>query len=83
MKSKEIVIGKGSVTEARPAAMLVQVASRFSSSIYIEQTDKKVNAKSIMGVMTLAFVPGDKVSVVVDGEDEEAALEGISALLES
>lgn len=81
MLSREITIGKSSVTEARPAAMLVQVASKYSSSVYVEQEEKKVNAKSIMGVMTLGFVPGENVKVVVDGEDEQEALEGIVSFL--
>ena len=81
MISKEIVIGASSKVEARPAAMLVQVASKYDSSIYIEQADKKVNAKSIMGVMTLEFLKGEKVTAVVDGSDEAVAIEEIEKFL--
>ena len=81
MASKEITIGKSAITEDRPAAMLVQVASKFESSVYVEQGEKRVNAKSIMGVMTLAFVPGDKVTLIVNGSDEEAALKGLESFL--
>ena len=56
MTSKEIRIGLSSGLEARPAAMLVQVASQYESSIYVESEEKRVNAKSIMGMMTLGLV---------------------------
>ena len=65
----------------RPIAMLVQVASRYESSIYIETGDKKVNAKSIMGMMTLILSAGDTITVSADGKDEDAALEGIDEYL--
>ena len=81
MISKEIVIGASSKVEARPAAMLVQVASKYDSSIYIEQSDKKVNAKSIMGVMTLEFLKGEKVTAIVDGSDETVAMDEIEKFL--
>ena len=55
MTSKEIRIGLSSGLEARPAAMLVQVASQYESSIYVESEEKRVNAKSIMGMMTLGL----------------------------
>ena len=50
--------------EARPVALLVQVASQFESNIYVEVEDKKVNAKSIMGMMTLSIVPGEEVTII-------------------
>lgn len=77
MLSKEITIDAASRADARPAAMLVQVASQFESSIYIEQAEKKVNAKSIMGVMTLEFIKGVKVNAIVSGSDEAEAMNGI------
>ena len=67
--------------EARPVAMLVQVASKYDSTVYLESADKKVNAKSIMGMMSLGLDTGEKVTVVVDGEDESVALEGIENYL--
>lgn len=81
MISKEIVIGNSSEAVASPAGMLVQVASKYDSSIYIEQAEKKVNAKSIMGVMTLGFLAGRKVTAVIDGSDEEEALAEIEKFL--
>ncbi len=66
---------------ARPVAMLVQVASQYDSNIYVECDSKRVNAKSIMGMMTLGLVPGEKVTVTADGADEEKAVSGIEKYL--
>lgn len=81
MKSKEIKIQLESGLEARPAAMLVQVASQYSSSIYLIDGDKNINAKSIMGMMTLTLQAGEEVKVQADGEDEDTAIEGIEKYL--
>ncbi len=67
--------------EARPIAMLVQVASRYESSIYLETADKRVNAKSIMGMMGLGLGSGETVTVTAEGSDEEAAVSGIEEFL--
>ena len=67
--------------EARPIALLVQVASQYESSIYIESEGKRVNAKSIMGMMTLVLSAGDRIVVSADGKDEEEALSGVEAYL--
>ena len=74
---KEIVVLLAGGLEARPIAVLVQVASQFESSIYLEADEKRVNAKSIMGMMTLALKAGEKMIVAATGRDEEAAIEGI------
>ena len=81
MISKEITIRLENGLEARPVAMLVQVASQFDSTIYLEAAEKKVNAKSIMGMMSLGLDTGEKVTAVIEGNDEEAALEGIEKYL--
>lgn len=65
--------------DGRPIALLVQEASQYSSRIYIEMQNKKINAKSIMGMMSLSLVEGDTLKVVAEGEDEAAAAEGIKA----
>ena len=67
--------------EARPVALLVQVASQFESNIYVEVEDKKVNAKSIMGMMTLSIVPGEEVTIITKGVDEEEAMDKIEEYL--
>ena len=69
--------------EARPVAMLVQVASQYESSIYIEDGSRKVNAKSIMGMMALGLGSGVSVQVTVSGEDEESAAAAIEKYLKS
>ena len=74
---KEMVVQLAGGLEARPIAVLVQVASQYESSIYLEADEKRVNAKSIMGMMTLALKAGEKLVVEANGSDEEAAIEGI------
>lgn len=66
---------------ARPVAMLVQLASKYKSKINICQGNKTVNAKSIMGMMTLGLVSGQTTEVVVEGEDEEIAMASIEEFL--
>lgn len=67
--------------ESRPIAMLVQVAGQFQSQIYLECGTKRVNAKSIMGMMALGIDNGNVVEVEADGEDETEALEAIREYL--
>ena len=67
MRSKEVTIGLASGLEARPAAMLVQVASQYNCSIYLENGDKSVNAKSIMGMMTLQSRKARRCSLRLTG----------------
>lgn len=81
MLAKNIVINIPSGLEARPVALLVQVASRYESAIYVETGDKKVNAKSIMGMMSMGLQSGDEVTISVNGEDEEVAMENIEKYL--
>ena len=83
MTTKKILIQIPTGLEARPVALLVQVASQYESSIYIECEDKKVNAKSIMGMMSLGLAAGEEVTVTATGSDEESALEGIENYLSS
>ena len=78
---KEMQIQLAGGLEARPVAMLVQVASQYDSTIYIEAEGKRVNAKSIMGMMSLGMDSGETVTVSADGEDEAAAIEGIEKFL--
>lgn len=83
MITKKIIIQIPTGLEARPVALLVQVASQYESSIYIECEDKKVNAKSIMGMMSLGLAAGEEVIVTASGADEESAIEGIEKYLSS
>ena len=81
MIKKTMTIQLQSGLEARPVALLVQVASQHECSIYVEADNKKVNAKSIMGMMSLVLDNGEEVTIVTDGNDEEAAMESIVAFL--
>ena len=78
-KSMQIQLANG--LEARPVAVLVQKASMFDSNIYIESEGKKVNAKSIMGMMSLKLQKGEDVTIVADGQDEDAAVSGVATFL--
>lgn len=83
MVTKKMTIKIPTGLEARPVALLVQVASQYESSIYIECEEKKVNAKSIMGMMSLGLAAGEEVTVTAKGEDEETAVENIEKYLSS
>ena len=81
MKMKAVRIQLNGGLEARPVAMLVQVASQHDSTVYLESEGKKVNAKSIMGMMSLGLDSGEMVTVITDGPDEEVAVEDIAKYL--
>ncbi|MFJ7668219.1 HPr family phosphocarrier protein [Lysinibacillus sp. NPDC097195] len=68
--------------QARQAALFVQEANRFSADIFLEKDEKKVNAKSIMGVMSLAIAKGTKVVLSSEGSDAEQAVTSLAALIE-
>ncbi len=78
-KSMKIQLKNG--LEARPVAMLVQVASQYESTVYLETDRKKVNAKSIMGMMSLGLDNGAEITVAADGKDEEEAIDHIEKFL--
>lgn len=69
--------------QSRPAALLVQVAGKYTSTIWIEQGSKRVNAKSIMGVLSLRLVRGDEFQIVARGDDEKQAVAALTRLVET
>ncbi|MGN0158959.1 MAG: HPr family phosphocarrier protein [Brotaphodocola sp.] len=81
MLKKTITIGLSSGLEARPVAMLVQIASQYESMIYVESQNARVNAKSIMGMMTLGMGSGENITISADGADESAAMDEIERYL--
>jgi phosphotransferase system HPr (HPr) family protein len=83
MITKEIVINIPTGLEARPVALLVQVASQYECSIHVLSNEKRVNAKSIMGMMSMGISAGETVTVTADGPDEKAAIENIEKYLSS
>lgn len=81
MMEKSIKLQLAGQLEARPIAMLVQVASQYDSTVYLETEGRKVNAKSIMGMMSLASSLGTEIRIITDGSDEEQAMAGMEAYL--
>lgn len=81
MKKKSISISLEDDQMARHIALLVQRASKYESAIYIQSGEKKVNAKSIMGMMTLGMDISEELEISADGADEESAIEGITGFL--
>lgn len=83
MESKSFLIIDETGIHARPATILVQTATKFDSDIELEYNSKKVNLKSIMGVMSLGVGKGAEVTIYADGKDEAEAIEAISETLSS
>ncbi len=81
MIRKTVKVGLASGLAARPVAILVQIASQYESVIYMEIQDKRVNVKSLMGMMTLKIESGGDIIVTADGRDEEAAVNEIENYL--
>ena len=81
MTKKDILVNLENGLEARPVALLVQEASKYESTIYIQTGDRKVNAKSIMGMMSLGLDNGEALTISADGVDEQAAVDGIARFL--
>ena len=83
MIEKTVVVSMLGEAEERPVAVLVQIASQYDSKIYLEADSKRVNAKSIMGMMTLGLVTGESITVEADGADEEQAVAEIEKYLQN
>lgn len=81
MQAKELTITNSDGLRASRAAMFVQVAGRFSSQILVEKGNKKINAKSIMGVLSLGVKQGEKIFIFANGKDEEEAIAAIENLI--
>ena len=81
MKDTNVVVQLPKKPDAHPIAMLVQIASRFESRIYMADGPRKVNAKSIMGMMALGLNNGQALVISADGADEDAALNSIAEYL--
>jgi catabolite repression HPr-like protein len=83
MVEQKTIVQLESGLQARPAAMFVQEANRFGAEITLEKDGKKVNAKSIMGIMSLAVSSGTEVTIAADGEDQETAVKALVTFLQS
>jgi catabolite repression HPr-like protein len=82
MLVKQVEVKLKTGLQARPAALFVQEANRFSADIFLEKDGKKVNAKSIMGLMSLAVGSGVVINIVADGDDEETAINELTKFIQ-
>ncbi|NCU17976.1 HPr family phosphocarrier protein [Pallidibacillus pasinlerensis] len=82
MVEKQVTVQLKPGLQARPAALFVQTANSFLSEVFLEYEGRKINAKSIMGIMSLAIGSGKSVTIYAEGSDEERAVEELSRFLE-
>ena len=83
MIAKEVVINNQVGLHARPATFFIQKANEFKSSIWVEKDDRKVNAKSLLGVLSLGIVCGTTINIIADGVDEQQAVDTLADLVNS
>ena len=83
MITKEVVINNQVGLHARPATFFIQKANEFKSSIWVEKDERRVNAKSLLGVLSLGIVKGTAVTIIADGADEDVAIAALSELIDS
>lgn len=82
MAEKTVTVNIKPGLQARQAALFVQEANRYTADIFLKKEERQVNAKSIMGVMSLAIAKGTKITFVVNGSDEEQAIASLAAFVE-
>ena len=80
---KDVVVENQVGLHARPATFFIQKANEFKSSIWVEKEERRVNAKSLLGVLSLGIVGGTTIRVIADGQDEETAVEALVKLVNS
>ena len=78
---KEVVVQNQVGLHARPATFFIQKANEFKCSVWIQKDERKVNAKSLLGVLSLGIIKGTSIEIVADGEDEESAVETLCELI--
>ena len=83
MIKKDVTVNLKTGLQARQAALFVQEANRYSADLFVEKDNKKVNAKSIMGIMSLAIARGTEVTLSADGNDAEEAVNALAAIIEN
>lgn len=83
MYSKEVTVTNNVGLHARPATFFIQKSNEFKSSIWVEKGDRRINAKSLLGILSLGIVKGTKIKIIADGVDEEAAVESLINLIEN
>ena len=80
---KEVTVNNHVGLHARPATFFIQKANEFKSSIWVEKEERRVNAKSLLGVLSLGIVGGTNIKVIADGADEQQAVEALVKLVAS
>lgn len=80
---KEVTVENQVGLHARPATFFIQKANEFKSSIWVEKEERRVNAKSLLGVLSLGIVGGTEIDIIADGSDEQEAVDSLVALVES
>ena len=83
MISREVSIKNNVGLHARPATFFIQKANSYKSSIWVEREDRRINAKSLLGVLSLGIVKGMTITLIADGPDETEAVEGLAALVDT
>ena len=83
MVSKNVVVNNQVGLHARPATFFIQKANEFKSSIWVEKEERRVNAKSLLGVLSLGIVKGTAITLIAEGVDESAAVDTLAELVES
>ena len=80
---KDVLVQNQVGLHARPATFFIQKANEFESSIWVEKDERRVNAKSLLGVLSLGIVGGTSIDIIADGSDEQEAVDSLVALVES
>ena len=83
MFSKEVLVKYHAGLHARPATFFIQKANEFKSQIWVERNERRVNAKSLLGVLSLGILGDTEIKIIADGPDEEAAVTALAELIES
>ena len=83
MSVKEVLVQNQVGLHARPATFFIQKANEFKSSIWVEKEERRVNAKSLLGVLSLGIVGGTSIRIIADGSDEEEAVDSLVSLVQS
>lgn len=83
MCMKDVEVKNQVGLHARPATFFIQKANEYKSSIWVEKEERRVNAKSLLGILSLGIVGGAKIRIIADGSDEQLAVDGLVQLVES
>ena len=83
MYTKDVEVKNQVGLHARPATFFIQKANEFKSSIWVEKEERRVNAKSLLGVLSLGITGGTNIMIIADGQDENDAVEGLAALVQT